>query len=68
MSCLRAEIGEEDINIPLTFGTYEVAKVICAGAFSVAVLLNERSKSSQFACKVVSRTDLLQSGTFHRFE
>jgi carbon catabolite-derepressing protein kinase len=68
MQTLRVEIGEEDVDIPLTFSSYEVIKVIGTGAFSVAILLHDRVKSTNFACKVVSRNFLLQSGTFHRFE
>jgi serine/threonine protein kinase len=68
MRTIRVEIGEEDVDLPLTFGSYEVIRTIGSGAFSVAVLVNDRVKAMQFACKVVSRTFLMQSGTFHRFE
>jgi serine/threonine protein kinase len=68
MRHLRVEIGDEDVDIPLVIGSYEVVKVIGSGAFSVALLIHNRARNAQYACKVVSRTYLMQSGTFHRFE
>jgi carbon catabolite-derepressing protein kinase len=68
MRHLRVEIGDELVDLPSFFGNYEITKIIGSGAFSVVLLVTDRSKNDQFACKVVSRTFLVQSGTFHRFE
>jgi carbon catabolite-derepressing protein kinase len=65
---MRVEIGDDLFEIPTSFGIYEFVRVIGSGSFSVALLVTDRSKNTQYACKVVSRTSLMQSGTFHRFE
>jgi serine/threonine protein kinase len=68
MRKLRVEIGDELVDLPSSFGNYEITKIIGYGSFSVVLLVTDRSKNDQFACKVVSRTFLVQNNTFHRFE
>jgi carbon catabolite-derepressing protein kinase len=68
MRRLRVEIGEEEVELPQTFGSYEVVRIIGSGAFSVAVLVHGRLTNAQFACKVVSRAFLARKNAFHRFE
>jgi carbon catabolite-derepressing protein kinase len=65
---MRVAIGDDLFDIPTSFGNYEFVRIIGSGSFSVALLANDRSKNTQYACKVVSRTSLIQGGTFHRFE
>jgi carbon catabolite-derepressing protein kinase len=42
--------------------------VIGSGAFSTVLLVTDRARARDYACKVVSRAALMQSGTFHRCE
>jgi carbon catabolite-derepressing protein kinase len=68
MRSLHVEIGDEPVDLPTVFGSYEIVQVIGSGSFSVALLVSDRLHGRSYACKVVSRTSLIRSNTFHRFE
>ena len=56
------------ILIPQTFGKYEYIRKIGGGSFSIVILAKNRNSHNYFACKVVSRTLLVEQNIFDRFE
>jgi serine/threonine protein kinase len=56
------------LRIPKHFGRYEYVKTIGAGASSIVLLVRHVVTSSLFACKVVSRQQLIDENNFVRFE
>lgn len=66
---IQAFIGEEyPIQIPLHFGRYDYIRTVGTGSFSVVALVYERSNQQQFACKICSRSLLMEKNIFDRFE
>jgi carbon catabolite-derepressing protein kinase len=60
--------GESDAEVPDSFGTYDIVKQIGVGGFSAVVLVRDRITGTTYACKIVTRESLIESGTFGRFE
>lgn len=56
------------VEIPIRFGSYDYAKTLGKGSFSVVVLVKNRITDTIHACKVVSRNLLVQNDIFDRFE
>jgi serine/threonine protein kinase len=56
------------LDIPRCFDKYEILHELGTGGFSVAFLVRNRSTREELACKVVSRSGLVESNTFTRFE
>jgi serine/threonine protein kinase len=56
------------LHIPKRFGRYEYIKTIGAGSSSIVILVRHIISSGLFACKVVSRQQLLNENIFERFE
>jgi serine/threonine protein kinase len=58
--------GEQEI--PRFFDKYEVLRFLGFGGSSITVLVRDQVRKTEFACKVVSRKFLCETGTFPRFE
>lgn len=56
------------IEIPPSFGTYQYVRTIGTGNYSVVILVTSIETLSQYACKVVARSDLEDPGARLRFE
>jgi serine/threonine protein kinase len=64
----RVQIGQGEVDVPESFGAYEVVKQIGVGGFSAVVLVHQKGTNAAYACKIVTRKLLTESRTFHRFE
>jgi serine/threonine protein kinase len=62
------QIGEGEVEVPSAFSSYEIVSQIGVGGFSAVVLVREKATNAEYACKIVTRKLLTESGTFHRFE
>ena len=62
-------IGEETIyNVPRKFGKYEFIREVGGGTFSGVIMVRNVKTYEIFACKVVSRQQLVDTHVFPRFE
>ena len=68
MKSFVVNIGGTDIEVPISFGKYEIVKLIGYGSFSVVALVSQKGGKDQYACKICSRRQLIESNTFERFE
>jgi serine/threonine protein kinase len=61
-------MGEDNQEIPATFGSYEIVNVISRGSASAIVLVRHTQRGTRHACKVVSRKLVSEGESFHRLE
>jgi serine/threonine protein kinase len=62
------QMGEIEVEVPDSFANYDIVRQIGIGGFSAVVLARDRSNGMDYACKIVTRESLTESGTFGRFE
>jgi serine/threonine protein kinase len=68
MRTIVVPMGEDDQEIPATFGNYEIVDVISRGSASAIVLVRHTQNGTRHACKVVSRKVVSEGGSFRRLE
>ena len=68
MKTITVKISDQDVEVPCSFGKYDIVRVIGSGSFSTVALVTHRITNMQFACKICSRKLLTESNTFDRFE
>ena len=68
MKSITVQISGQDVEVPCSFGKYDLIRVIGSGSFSTVALVVHRVTNLQFACKICSRQLLIESNTFDRFE
>lgn len=56
------------IHIPNNFGQYRYIKTLGRGSFSIVVLVSHKLTKQLFACKIVSREQLITMNVFLQFE
>jgi carbon catabolite-derepressing protein kinase len=60
--------GSELLRVPKRFGRYLYVKTLGTGSSSAVILVRHLVSSSLFACKIVSRSQLVSANVFGRFE
>jgi serine/threonine protein kinase len=68
MTVSEATFSGTQLDIPLTIGHYKYVRTLGCGAWSSVVEVVDNATNDHFACKVVSRTNLTESGEFPLFE
>jgi serine/threonine protein kinase len=68
MTISEATFSGVQLEIPSTIGRYKYVRTLGSGAWSAVVEVANVATNERLACKVVSRTNLTESGEFRLFE